>query len=213
MKYLIWSLILRAHLAYPDIVFRQALLETGSFTSELCVKHHNLFGIKQRDHYAHFQNDESCVEFYATHIALRYKGGSYYNFLKKIGYATDRRYIAKLKALKVKTMKYAVIVDSTSFGPLAYIPSLKLVAPISGMVIAMCCGEPTNSGTSIDANGKMVHGLKCCGFPHYHQLVIGNKVNGELVEGTFVVADLVDESTNEDLPGNTSVEGSDDLFD
>lgn len=99
MKILIWTLLLRAHLAHPEVVLKQAVLETGSFKSQLCIKHHNLFGIKKNGRYASFRSYKSCISYYAKHVSTRYKGGNYYHFLRRIHYASDVRYTAKLRVI------------------------------------------------------------------------------------------------------------------
>ena len=82
---------------YPHIVYAQALIETGNFKSSLCRKHHNLFGIKRGRSYAHYATWQQSVADYKKRISSRYKGGDYYAFLRKIGYAEDGKYISKLK--------------------------------------------------------------------------------------------------------------------
>ena len=41
---------------YPQIVLAQAKLETGNYTSTLCKKHGNLFGLKRKGGYVKFNN-------------------------------------------------------------------------------------------------------------------------------------------------------------
>ena len=80
-----------------EIVLAQARLETGNFTSSLCRSHHNLFGIKHNGRYAHYANWKDSITDYKKRISSRYNGGSYYAFLVRIKYASDPKYIAKLK--------------------------------------------------------------------------------------------------------------------
>lgn len=82
-----------------EVVLRQARLETGNFTSKLCKSNHNIFGIKRGKKYAAYKDWRECVKDYKRRISSRYKGGDYYAFLRRIGYAADKRYIAKLKSL------------------------------------------------------------------------------------------------------------------
>ena len=80
------------------IVLAQALLETGHFSSSVCKEYNNLFGLydsKNRE-YFRFNRWEDSVVAYQRMIQYRYKGGNYFQFLKKIGYAEDPRYIVKL---------------------------------------------------------------------------------------------------------------------
>lgn len=85
---------------YPNIVLAQARLETGNFKSKLYKTHHNLFGIKYGKKYASYPNWRASIADYKKRISSRYKGGDYYAFLKKIGYARDKSYTNKLKQFK-----------------------------------------------------------------------------------------------------------------
>lgn len=79
-------------------VLAQAMLETGNFSSRVCKEYNNLFGLydsKNRDYYR-FEKWEDSVVGYRKMIQYRYKGGNYLNFLKRIGYAEDPRYITKV---------------------------------------------------------------------------------------------------------------------
>lgn len=79
-------------------VMAQALLETGHFSSRVCKEYNNLFGLydsKNRD-YFRFARWEDSVVGYKKMIQYKYKGGNYLNFLKRIGYAEDPRYISKI---------------------------------------------------------------------------------------------------------------------
>lgn len=79
-------------------VLAQALLETGNFTSRVCREYNNLFGLydsKNRDYYR-FARWEDSVVGYLRMIQYKYKGGNYLTFLKRIGYAEDPRYVAKV---------------------------------------------------------------------------------------------------------------------
>lgn len=89
--------IVRQGLPHPDIVLAQARLETGNFTSRRCKVDHNIFGIKHSGRYAKYRRWQDCVTDYKRRISSRYTGGDYYQFLKRIGYAKENKYISKLK--------------------------------------------------------------------------------------------------------------------
>lgn len=89
--------IRRQGLPHADIVLAQARLETGNFTSRRCKRDHNIFGIKHGRRYAVYHNWRESVTDYKKRISSRYTGGDYYDFLRRIGYAADERYIQKLK--------------------------------------------------------------------------------------------------------------------
>ena len=96
--------IKRHGIPHPHIVLAQARLETGNFTSRRCRRDHNLFGIKHNGKYAIYSHWKESVKDYKQRISSRYKGGDYYAFLRRIGYASDPNYISKVKNI-VKTSK------------------------------------------------------------------------------------------------------------
>ena len=89
--------IVRQGLPHPEIVLAQARLETGNFTSRRCRVDHNIFGIKHGRQYAKYRRWQDCVSDYKRRISSRYRSGDYYVFLKRIGYAREKRYVDKLK--------------------------------------------------------------------------------------------------------------------
>lgn len=93
---------------YPQIVYAQALLETGHFKSKLCTQYNNLFGLynsRIRSYYR-FDNWWDSVIAYRDKVQYKYKGNiDYYTFLVKLPYATDPNYIRKIKQLEHKYYK------------------------------------------------------------------------------------------------------------
>lgn len=87
---------------YPEIVYAQAILETGYFRSKVCKKYNNLFGLydsKNNDYYK-FNHWSESVLGYLNYIQFKYHPpDDYYTFLQDIGYAEDSLYINKLKRL------------------------------------------------------------------------------------------------------------------
>lgn len=92
------------NIKHPDIVYRQAILETGNFTSGGCKKDNNLFGLynSRKGKYYTFKHWSESVEAYKKYIQSKYKSGDYYQFLKNLGYAEDPNYIKKLKSLETE---------------------------------------------------------------------------------------------------------------
>lgn len=87
---------------HPDIVYAQALLETGNFTSEGCLVHNNLFGLynSRTKRHCRFNHWSESVIAYKEWIQRRYKPPEdYYKFLVRIRYASDPQYIQKLKQI------------------------------------------------------------------------------------------------------------------
>lgn len=93
---------------YPEIVYAQALLETGHFKSKLCTQYNNLFGLynSRTKSYYKFDNWWDSVIAYRDKVQYKYKGNTdYYTFLVKLPYATDPNYIRKIKQLEYKYHK------------------------------------------------------------------------------------------------------------
>ena len=87
---------------HPQIVYAQAVLETGHFKSDLCLNDNNLFGLyNSKKHMYHtFDHWIESVVAYLDHVQYRYKPpDDYYKFLLDIGYAEDPDYINKLKGI------------------------------------------------------------------------------------------------------------------
>lgn len=86
----------------PEIVYAQAVLETGHFKSMGCLRDNNLFGLynSRTKRYHKFKHWAESVVAYKEWIQRRYKPpNDYYKFLKRIGYAIDPNYITKLKQI------------------------------------------------------------------------------------------------------------------
>ena len=90
---------------HPQIVYAQAILETGHFKSDLCLNSNNLFGLynSKQNRYYTFDHWKDCVIAYKEMVQYKYKGDNdkppkdYYKFLSNIRYAEDAQYIQKLK--------------------------------------------------------------------------------------------------------------------
>ena len=97
--------LIRQDIPCHKIVLAQARLETGNFKSDRCKKDHNLFGIKHDGKYAKYRNWRESIADYKKRISSRYTGGNYYSFLVKIKYASDEKYIHKLKQFSMCLIK------------------------------------------------------------------------------------------------------------
>ena len=85
---------------HKNIVYAQAILETGHFRSKVCKEYNNLFGLynSYKGDYYKFDHWSESVVAYLNYIQYRYKPpDDYYQFLIKIGYAEDPQYVEKLK--------------------------------------------------------------------------------------------------------------------
>lgn len=87
---------------FPDIVYAQAILETGHFKSKGCLEHHNLFGLynSRANRYHRFSHWTESIIAYKEWIQRRYRHPEdYYWFLQRINYASDSLYTSKLKQI------------------------------------------------------------------------------------------------------------------
>lgn len=88
---------------HPNIVLRQAILETGWFSCTECsLKKNNLFGFRYKKKYLSFNTIEESVAYYKEWQEKHYSGGNYYDFLKDVGYATNPSYVKLLKSVRIK---------------------------------------------------------------------------------------------------------------
>lgn len=87
----------KQNIPHAEIVLAQSKLETGGYTSKLCKTHNNIFGIRKNNKYKRYGDYIACIADYKKHISSKYKGGDYYLFLERLGYAEDPEYTKKLK--------------------------------------------------------------------------------------------------------------------
>lgn len=88
-----------------DVVLAQAILESGWFKCTNCSRElNNPFGFFWKGKYKRFEDLSHAVRYYKTWQTKWYKGGDYYSFLKRVGYAEDPGYEDKLKQI-VKQIK------------------------------------------------------------------------------------------------------------
>lgn len=93
-------------LKHKDIVYAQAILETGHFKSKLCKKYNNLFGLydSANHRYYRFKHWTESVVAYKELVQYKYKPpDNYYTFLRSIKYAEDEHYITLLKEIVNKS--------------------------------------------------------------------------------------------------------------
>ena len=89
--------LVRQGVPHSKIVLAQARLESGNMKSETYKRTYNLFGIKHNGRHAKYSHWRESIKDYKERISSRYNGGSYYVFLRRIKYASDERYIEKLR--------------------------------------------------------------------------------------------------------------------
>jgi len=114
------KIALRIYVQHPEIVYRQAILETNHFTSKLFLKYGNLSGmkypakrkttsigkirvgkIKNYAEYAHWLDSIRDLALWQDYYRKAgYDLSNYYSFLATIPYATDKKYVTKLKKIQ-----------------------------------------------------------------------------------------------------------------
>lgn len=90
------------NIQFPDLVYAQSILETGYYSSDVCLQKNNLFGLydsTNRTYRTYKYWWESVIE-YKRLVQDKFKGETledYLIFLDTLPYATDTAYITKLK--------------------------------------------------------------------------------------------------------------------
>ena len=106
------SLLKKLNIKHIEIVYAQAVLETGNFTSTIFNKNSNLFGmkmaktrpttaLKQELNHAYYNNWEESVIDYAFWQTTFARGLNKEEYLKLLNecYAEDPNYVVKLKRI------------------------------------------------------------------------------------------------------------------
>lgn len=94
------DLLEKYNIKHKEIVLKQAIHETGRFKSRKCIEDKNLFGFETGKKV--FKSYDESVLAYKNRIQNRLKvNENYYSFLLRIKYATDKKYIYKLKNIKI----------------------------------------------------------------------------------------------------------------
>ena len=100
----VYNACVEAEIQHPEIVTRQAILETGWFECESCsLRYNNIFGFWNGKEYLEFSHWKRSVYYYRSWVIRKgYSGGDYYEFLKKKWGAPDMdKYCNKLKAIEI----------------------------------------------------------------------------------------------------------------
>lgn len=81
---------------------QQAIIETGGFRANNAMRKNNLFGFKKGGRVIRFNNWKESVDFYKDWQDRKYTDDNedYYKFLRRIRYATNRKYANHLKGTK-----------------------------------------------------------------------------------------------------------------
>ena len=89
---------------FPDLVYAQSVLETGYYSSDMCLQKNNLFGLYDSTNHTYrtYKYWWESVREYKKLVQDKFKGETledYLIFLDTLPYATDTAYITKLKDL------------------------------------------------------------------------------------------------------------------
>lgn len=106
----IYQQIKDSGLEHPEIVYAQAILETGWFKSYNCKQRNNIFGLydSKNNQYYSFESKRECIIKYKEWIQDKYYDGQdYYDFLNCMWeykgeckrYAAAEDYTDKLKVI------------------------------------------------------------------------------------------------------------------
>lgn len=92
------------------IVLAQSVLETGWFTSSICLNKNNILGLydSSKNTYYEFNHWTDCIKAYKKWIYDKYPNYvdyGYIDYLIKLPYATDKNYKNKLEVLALELYK------------------------------------------------------------------------------------------------------------
>jgi hypothetical protein len=108
--------LIELNIKFPEIVYAQAVLETGTFSSPVFKGNHNLFGMKEakvrpttnlgtdQGHAVYRSWRESVIDYalYQTaYLSTIQTEEEYYNYLSKF-YAEDPAYVSKVQTIAAK---------------------------------------------------------------------------------------------------------------
>jgi uncharacterized FlgJ-related protein len=95
----VFNYICESKILHPEIVIKQAVLETGWFKSKFLMKKNNIFAFRKKQ-YLSFNSWKDCVDYYKAWQIKHYTNTKedYYTFLVRIKYATPA-YPSHLKKL------------------------------------------------------------------------------------------------------------------
>lgn len=92
--------LIRQKVKHPEIVLAQAKLETGFYTSDVCRKNNNLFGLRHKNGYYKFKTWQQSVTAYRDYVQYKWDGKTdYLVWLDRIGYASAPDYTELVQSL------------------------------------------------------------------------------------------------------------------
>ena len=100
---ILYLALVHYNIKHPKIVLAQAKLESGNFTSNHYKKRNNFLGLydSKRKEYYKFNHWTDCIQGYKDMIEYKLRDNeNYYNFLRRIKYATSENYIRQIKQIE-----------------------------------------------------------------------------------------------------------------
>ena len=101
----------KQNVKHPEIVLAQSIEETGWYKCKNCsMSKNNIFGLwnSRKQEYYEYDTWQLSIGGYKRGIQYKYdtsKYKDYYEFLEKIGYASNPKYISNIKKLVEKLNK------------------------------------------------------------------------------------------------------------
>ncbi len=105
----VYNELILQEVKHPEIVLKQAILETNSGQTGVGKTHNNKLAFRTKSGYIKFDNWQQSVVYYKQWQDKHYKEGDYYQFLscmykvngQCVSYSTSKEYINKLKSIKI----------------------------------------------------------------------------------------------------------------
>lgn len=100
---ILYLALVHYNVKHPKIVLAQAKLESGNFTSSHYKKRNNFLGLydSKRKEYYKFNHWTDCIQGYKDMVEYKLRDNeNYYNFLRRIKYATSENYIRQIKQIE-----------------------------------------------------------------------------------------------------------------
>ena len=100
---ILYLALVHYNVKHAKIVLAQAKLESGNFTSSHYKKRNNFLGLynSKRKEYYKFNHWTDCIQGYKDMVEYKLRDNeNYYNFLRRIKYATSENYIRQIKQIE-----------------------------------------------------------------------------------------------------------------
>lgn len=100
--------IVEKEIKHPEVVLRQAIMESGWFKCDIATKKNNLFGFRGSGPYFTFSSWKESVDFYKKWQEKNYRNHKedYYDFLFRIRYAGSKNYCRELQKIQLKNISF-----------------------------------------------------------------------------------------------------------